>query len=243
VIRRLAMVAIVGQLLWLAFVVFGGLWEPGYSEVRDAVSFLGARTAEDPWIFNTVVAIVGLSAIALAAALWLDGPGGWRGRLGPLLISLTGLAQILDGFPFPADCRRTLDAGCEARELAGAVSWQHTAHGWAYFLGAIALLLSVFALAWRFRGDRRWRFGDSPWLGADRLALGLGVVAICFFAGLFFLTGNGSEDHYGVVQRLALLGGMAWIAGLALALLDLYGRRRFLGNVRKTTSQTGEETP
>ncbi len=239
----MAIIAILGQLVWLAFVIFGGLFEPGYSEIRDAVSFLGADTAAQPWIFNTVVAIVGLSAIALAAALLLDGPGGWRGRFGPLLIALTGLAQILDGFPFPADCRRTIDAGCEARELVGAVSWQHTAHGWIYFVGASALLLSVFALAWRFHGDRRWRFGESPWAGADRLALGLGILAIGFFAGLFFLTGNGTEDHYGVVQRLALLGGMAWIAMLALALLDLYGRRRFLGNVRKTTSQIGEETP
>lgn len=244
-IRRLAIIAIAGQLLWLAFVAFGGLWEPGYSEVRDAVSFLGARNAADPWIFDTVVAISGLSFIALAVALFLDGPRGLRGNLGPALIALTGLAQILAGFPFPADCRETIDAGCHAREVAGEVSWRHVAHGWAYFLGAIALLLSVFAMAWRFRGDRRWLLGraDSPWAGADRLSFALGVLAIVFFAGLFFVAGNEPDGHYGLVQRLALAAGTAWIAMLALALLDLYGRRRLFGSVRNTTSQTGEETP
>jgi hypothetical membrane protein len=230
-IRRLAIIAIVGQLIWLGFVLFGGLWEPGYSEVRDAVSFLGARNAADPWIFNTVVAISGVSFIALAVALALDAPSGLRGKLGPVLIGLTGIAQILAGFPFPADCRETIDAGCHAREVAGEVSWRHVAHGWAYFLGAIALALSVFAMSWRFHGDSRWRLGasTSPWAGADRLALALGVLAIVFFAVLFFITGNEPEGHYGLVQRLALLSGMSWIAVLALALLDLYGRQRLLG--------------
>lgn len=234
--RRLAIVALAGQLVWLTFVVLGGLWEPGYSEVRDAVSFLGARDAASPWVFNTVVAISGASLIALAIALALDGPRGLRGRLGPGLIAFTGLAQGLDGFPFPADCRRTIDAGCHARELAGELSWQHYAHGWTYFFGGAALLLSVFAMAWRFRGDPRWG-------RADLLTLAGGIVAIAIFGALFFFTDKGLEDHYGVAQRFALVSAVVWVGALALALLDLYGRRRFLGSVRKTTSQSGEETP
>lgn len=221
-IRRLAVLALAGQAIWLVFVAIGGLWEPGYSEIRDAVSFLGARTAADPWAFNAVVAISGLSVIGLAVALVLDGPGGWRGWLGPALIALTGLAQILAGFPFPADCRETIDAGCHARELAGDVSWRHVAHGWAYFDGACALLLSAFAMAWRFHGDERWR-------RADLLAFAAGISAIAIFSGLFFLTGNDAEGHYGLVQRLALAAGIGWIAALALGLLDLHGRRRLLG--------------
>ena len=202
--------------------MFGGLWEPGYSEIRDAVSFLGARDAASPWVFDTVVAISGLSVIALAAALMFDAPRNLRGRLGPLLIALTWLAQILDGFPFPADCRRTIDAGCHARELAGELSWQHYAHGWAYFVGGAALLLSVFAMAWRFRGDPRWG-------RADVLVFGAGIVAIIIFSALFFFTGKGFEGHYGLAQRFALAAAIVWVAALALGLLDLYGHRRFLG--------------
>jgi Protein of unknown function (DUF998) len=225
-IRRLAVAALAGQLVWLAFIALGGLWEPGYSEIRDAVSFLGARDAASPWVFDAVVAISGLSVIALVAALALDAPRGLRGRLGPALIAVTGLAQILDGFPFPADCRRTLDAGCHAREVAGELSWQHYAHGWAYFLGGAALLLSVFAMAWRFHYDPRWG-------RADAFAFVAGIVAIVIFGALFFFTGKGFEDHYGLAQRLALVSGMAWIVALALGLLDLYGHHRLMGRGRR----------
>jgi hypothetical protein len=153
---------------------------------------------------------------------------GW----GPTLIGLTGVAQILDGFPFPADCRRTIDAGCHAREIAGELSWQHYAHGWTYFFGGLAVLLSVFAMAWRFRGDPRW----EP---ADRIALAAGIVAVAILGTLFFFTGRGFEDQYGLAQRLALIAAIAWLATLALALLDLYGARPFLGREKRKGDFSG----
>jgi len=93
------------------------------------------------------------------------------------------------------------------------------AHGWAYFLGAIALLLSVFAMAWRFRGDRRWGW-------ADLLALWSGLLGLAIFAGLFFLTGNEMHGHYVLVQRLALAAGGIWVLALTVALLAIYGSDR-----------------
>jgi hypothetical protein len=218
-IRRLAIVSIAGQLVWIAIVVLAGLLEPGYSESRDAISFLGARTAARPWLFETGVAIWGASFVACAVALALDAPRTLRGWLGPGLIALTGLAQILDGFPFPADCRRTIDPGCHARELAGQVSWQHVAHGWTYLLGAVALELSVFAMAWRLRDDPRW--GRS-----GLLALGAGLFGLALFGGLFFAAGDGADGHYGLVQRLILAAGGIWVAALAIGLLAIYGRSR-----------------
>jgi len=215
-ISRLAIASLAGQLVWFAGVALAGLVEPGYSEQRDPVSALGAANAAHPWVFNLLVAIWGVSFIAAAAALWLEGPGGRRGRLGPALIAVTGLAQILAGFPFPADCRTTIDAWCEARELAGDLSWRHYAHIWAYFLGSVALLLSVFAMAWRFRGDRRWG-AFAP------LTLLAGLVAVAIVAGLFLVAGNGDagEGHYGVAQRFALVAGGFWIAALSIGLLAL----------------------
>lgn len=47
-IRGLAIGSIAGQLTWVVIVVVAGLLEPGYSEVRDAVSVLGARDATHP---------------------------------------------------------------------------------------------------------------------------------------------------------------------------------------------------
>jgi hypothetical protein len=77
-------------------------------------------------------------------------------------------------------------------------------------------------MAWRFHGDERWR-------RADLLAFGSGLAGLVIFGSLFFATGNGPDGHYGLVQRLALTAGIAWVAALALGLLDLYGRQRFLG--------------
>jgi uncharacterized protein DUF998 len=211
-IRRLAIASIAGQAAWVAIVVAAGLIEPGYSEIRDAVSVLGARDAAHPWLFDFGVAIWGTSLILAAAALVLDGPRGLRGWLGPGLIAFTGLAQILDGFPFPADCRWTIDATCRAREAAGQLSWQHYAHGLTYLLGAVALLLSVFAMAWRFHGDERWgRF--------DLFALAGGLLGMLIVGGLFLVAGNAPGGHYGLVQRFALAAGGFWVLALTAGLL------------------------
>jgi hypothetical membrane protein len=215
-IRRLAIASLAGQLAWFAGVSLAGLLEPGYSEVRDPVSALGAGNAAHPWVFDLLVAIWGASFIAAAAALWIEGPGGWRGRLGPALIAFTGLAQILAGFPFPSDCRTTIDAWCEAKEVAGDLSWRHYAHIWAYFLGSVSLLFSVFAMAWRFRGDRRWgRFAP--------LTLLAGLIAVAIVAGLFLVAGaeGAGDGSYGFAQRFALAAGGFWVAALSVGLLAL----------------------
>jgi hypothetical membrane protein len=216
-IRRLALASIAGQLAWVGLIVVAGLVEPGYSEMRDAVSVLGAEDAARPWLFDTGVAIWGGAFLCAATALMLDAPRSWRNWLGPGLIAFTGVAQILDGFPFPAECRWSIDATCRAREMAGELSWQHYAHGITYFLGAIALLASVFAMAWRIRGDPRW--GRS-----DLLALGSGLLGIAIFAVLFFAISNEVNGHYGLVQRLALAAGGIWVLALAVALLAIHGR-------------------
>lgn len=218
-IRWLAVGSVAGQAIWLVVAVAGGLLEPGYSEVRDAVSVLGARDAAHPWLFDVGVAIWGVAFIFAALALLLDSPASLRGPrrwLGPGLIAFTGIAQILDGFPFPADCRWTIDASCRAREMAGELSWQHYAHGITYFFGAIALQLSVFAMAWRMHGDERWgRF--------DLFALCAGPLGLLIFGGLFFVAGNEPGGHYGLVQRFALAAGGFWILTLTVGLLIVRG--------------------
>ena len=218
-IRRLALLSLAGQLIWIVTIAIAGAVEPGYSEARDAISFLGAETAARPWAFETAVAIWGLAFIAIAVALSLDAPKTLRGQLGPGLIGVTGVAMILVGFPFPAECRDTIDAGCEAREQAGNLSWRHYAHSWAYVIGADALLLSVFAMAWRFRGDERW--GPAALLTVGAAAIGVAIVV-----GLFFLADHGTDASYGLIQRLALGAGAFWVAALAGGLLYLHNDRQ-----------------
>jgi hypothetical protein len=217
-IRRLALFSLAGQLVWIVTIAVAGAVEPGYSEARDAISFLGAETAARPWVFEIAVAIWGLAFIAVAVALSLDAPKTLRGQLGPALIAVTGVAEILVGFPFPAECRDTIDAGCEARELAGQLSWQHEAHSWAYVIGADALLLSVFAMTWRFWGDKRW----GP---AGPLTLAAAAIGVVIIVGLFSLAEHGADASYGLIQRLALATGAFWVAALAVGLLIVHGRQ------------------
>lgn len=217
-IRWLAIGSIAGQLVWLAIAFVAGQIEPGYDPLRDALSALGAEDAARPWLFDSGVAIWGASFVAAAAALWLDAPPSLRGRLGPALIAFTGLTEILDGFPLPADCRRTIDPGCHARELAGEVSWRHVAHGWTFTFGVLALGLSVFAMAWRFHGDERWGL-------ADRLALAAGAIGVAIVAALFFAVSHEAGGRYGLFQRLALGAGAIWVLALCLGLLFVRGRR------------------
>lgn len=101
--------------------------------------------------------------------------------------------------------------------MAGELSWQHYSHGITYFFGAIALLASVFAMAWHFHGDERWG-------RADLLALGSGLLGIAVFGVLFFLIGNEVNGQHGLVQRIALAAGGIWVLALAVALLAIHGR-------------------
>jgi hypothetical protein len=129
----------------------------------------------------------------------------------------TGLTQILDGFPFPADCQKTIEASCYARDVAGELSWRDAAHGWIFFGGAIALQLSVFAIAWHTHGDKRWgRF--------DRFALFAGIAGLLIYSGLSLVGDNEPGGHYGLVQRLALAAGGLWVLILSLGLLVVRDR-------------------
>ena len=103
--------------------------------------------------------------------------------------------------------------------MAGELSWRHYAHGLAYFFGAVALQLSVFAMAWRFRGDSRW--GRS-----DLLAFYGGLIGLAIFSFLFFATENKVNGHYGIVQRLTLTAAMVWVGTLTVGLLAIHGRAR-----------------
>lgn len=140
-------------------------------------------------------------------------PGYSETRDAVSLLAICGLAQILVGFPFPADCQTTIDPACHARDLAGTLSWRHYAHGWTYFVGSAALMLSVFAMAWRFHRDRRW------WR-ADLLSLAAGLIGLAIWTALFFATDSSDLDaNYDLQQRLTLGAAAFWVAALSVGLL------------------------
>jgi len=211
-VRSLATATIGGQIIWLVTIAVAGAVEPEYDPARDAVGFLGARDSAHPWIFWIAVTFAGASCLALATALLLDNRVGWQAVTGPILIAFAGVVQVMNGFIWPVDCRGTIDAMCEARELRGDVSWQHVAHKHAFFRGSAALFISVFAMAWRFHGDPKWRQAWFATLAAGLLSVVMLIVAFHFFR-------EDPHNRFGLVQRIGLAAGGAWIIGLSLGLL------------------------
>ena len=91
-------------------------------------------------------------------------------------------------------------------------------------------MLSVFAMAWRFRGDHRW------WR-ADLLSLAAGLIGLAIWTALFFATDSSDLDaNYGLQQRLTLGAAAFWVGALAVGLL-VVGKRTT--GVEPATSSLG----
>jgi cytochrome bd-type quinol oxidase subunit 2 len=198
-IRALAAFGFAGQYLFSLSWLVGGLVQDGYSFRRQAISELGARTADHPWIVRLGISVWGLSVLAVAAALWLAAehlPRRRAVRAGAVLLGLAGLCIVLDGFPAPVDCMPDADRACEAREDAGSLSVRHYAHLWLGLAAHPLLVGTAVAVALGFRRHPRLGFlSPLAWLG---LLVGLAFVVA------FPLSGAGDAGDVGVNQRLQI---------------------------------------
>jgi hypothetical membrane protein len=104
-VRRLAILAIVGQAVFpITWLVAGGL-DQGYSHERQYVSELAGRHAEHPWIAALGIAALGLSWLALG-----DGDLSWRhyahgfvGWANQLMLAATPFALAAAALPRAPD--------------------------------------------------------------------------------------------------------------------------------------------
>jgi hypothetical protein len=197
-IRALAAFGFVGQYLFPLSWLVGGLIQDGYSFRHQAISELGARTADHAWIVRLGISVWGLSVLAVAAALWLAAehlPRPRAVRVGAVLLGLAGLFVVLDGFPAPLDCMPDADRACEALGDAGSLSVRHYAHVWLSLAAQPLLVGTAVAVAVGFRRDPRLGIiSPLAWLG---LLVGLAFVVA-------FLFGAGDADDAGLNQRLQI---------------------------------------
>ena len=107
---------------FVAGLLFGDLAQPdAFSPANDDISYLGAQTADQAWIYNQIAAnLNGLLILAFAWGLWRALGSGWLARLGVLGLAVLGVTRFLEGF-LRLDCR-SMDEGCEN------TSWQADAH-------------------------------------------------------------------------------------------------------------------
>lgn len=148
--RALALIVILGQVVFIAGWLVGGLIEgDGYSAMRHEISDLGAVTATHPWLARTTLLIGGLSTAAFGLVVIRSELGALAGWL--VALSLLGLDGIGDFF-FHVDCRRV--DGCSSTEATD--SWHGMLHLAVFAVSAIATIAAPFVLSRQMRGRAGW---------------------------------------------------------------------------------------
>ena len=213
-VRLLALIAVAGQLNFVAAWIVGGLVQPGYSTRDQAVSELFSRTADHPWVLW--IGLIGLVPSYLATAAILRrtlGPPGWAA----VALFLLAVPLVIVVLVSPLDCMTRGSAACSARVDAGEVSAAHDRHGLAAVALQLTLVATTFAVAFAVRGSRLMLW-----------ALGFGVLGVVTLLAVAATDGNG----YGVAQRATFGFVNLWVitvAGAAVAGLRGPGRANATG--------------
>ncbi len=176
--------------------IWGALAQPdAYSSADDALSDLGALTANKAWIFNQIGSnLTGILIILFGLGLWRALSPDVLGRIGAGAVMLMGLGIFVTGF-FPLDCRG-IDPGCTND------SWHSSAHKWDNrFLNAVAFAAPLI-LAFAFRRLPQWR---GLWL-PTLLVLPVSVAVGVLFSGI----GDGAAQRAGNIILVLWIGLLAW---------------------------------
>ena len=206
--RPLAWLALAAQPAFVVIWIVAGAVQPRYSHLDQPVSDLGASFARDPWLANAGIVLLGLSGLALAAALPRVLP---RGRAAAVLFALFAVCMIAVAF-LPLDCSLSLEA-CRDRVRAGDVPWQTSGHLWIGLAASVALMGTPFALAYALW--RRPAGGMAPPPVAIA-ALAAGGVGLAIAVVAFALRDVGGD---GVNERLQLLALHVWMGIVAVGIL------------------------
>src|SRR5919202_3191336 len=148
----------------VAFVTFNVGWIGGdvaqpraFSPADDDISYLGALTASNAWLYNQLAAnISGTLVVALGIGLWRALEPSRLGRVGAAALIAAGLGTFLDGI-FRLDCQ-PIDAGCSND------SWHSHAHKIESGFTVAATFVALLLLALAFRRIPHWRDSWLPTL-------------------------------------------------------------------------------
>lgn len=208
----LLLCGVVGPPLFVLVLLIEGATRPGYSAWRTDGSYLALSNQGWEQIANFLVC--GALCIAFAVGLQRLWRTGRASVWGPRLVGLFGLGLLIAGV-FVTDPGQGYPPGAPVN--AGL----HTVHGWIHGINGLLLFLVVlpaacFVLARRFAADpqhRRW--ATYSWLtGALILVIALPINTIVVPSAEYF----GLPVVEGLIQRIEITLGWAWIALSALQL-------------------------
>ncbi len=203
---------VIGPPLFFAVLLIEGATRPGYSAWRTDGSYLALSNQGWEQIANFIV--FGLLCIALAVGLRRIWRTGRASVWGPLLVGLFGLGLLIAGV-FVTDPGGGYPPGAPIN--GSPQTW----HGWVHGINGLLLFNVVlpaacFVLARRFAADPQNRlWATYSWMtGALILLISLPLGTI----GVPIAENAGFPVLDGLIQRVEIFIGWAWIALIALHL-------------------------
>jgi hypothetical protein len=180
---------------------------PAFSPARDDISYLGALTASNAWLYNQLAANAsGALLVILAVGLWQALRPSLLGRLGAAALAATGVGMFLDGL-FRLDCQ-PIDDACSND------SWHSHAHKIESGFTVGFTLAAILLLALAFRRVPSWRGSWLPTIAA--------IPAIFLANVAFSALGAGAATRAGTV---VVLGVFAFFGFRLLQHADQAGPR------------------
>jgi len=207
----LLLCGVIGPPLFFAVLLIEGATRPGYNAWRTDGSYLALSNQGWEQIANFIV--FGLLCIAFAVGLRRIWRTGRASVWGPLLVGLFGLGLLIAGV-FVTDPGGGYPPGAPIN--GSPQTW----HGWVHGINGLLLFNVVlpaacFVLARRFAADpqnRRW--ATYSWMSGALILL----ISIPSTIGMPIAEKAGFPVLDGLIQRVEIFIGWAWIALIALHL-------------------------
>jgi hypothetical protein len=208
-LRLSALCGCVAPVLFAGLVIVLGALEPGYDHRTQMMSVLGGVGGWRGAAFLAGGALTGLLLIPFAVGLHRgigEAPGGWRGRIGPILIGIAGVGMIGSAvFHCDQGCANVL----RAPTLAGRL------HMVFALLTGAPFALSPFFFLPRLARDERW--AKTRWFTLASGVLG-NIPGITMWVTFFTVRVRAWE---GVLQRLGVAFPLLWVEVMAIRLCQL----------------------
>jgi len=195
--RYLLLCGLIGPIILFSSTIILGLLFPGYDQVRDFISELGATDSPVMFYANVMFHVVGICFTAFGLGLFRLIKGHWSGRFGAVVFMIAGLFFTAIGlFPCPP--------GCEDASLR--VMHDIASEGSMY----IALLGIIFTA---FYGVKEGIFSKK---GTDWKWLVFVLAVALIFGSLGYTYPTLDQTNYGgLVQKAMLFTGFGFMAVMA----------------------------
>lgn len=214
-LRRLALVGIIGPIVWWLLIVFNGAITPGYSHISDFISTLGAVGAPYATIQTLNFAVFGGAILALTLGIhaWFD--TGRRPRIGTVLLGIFGVGVLFAGV-FPENPAAPESPTNILHNLVSTIAFLAG-------IGGVSLTSSLT------RSDDRW-----PSYRFELMAT-IAIVSVTFVVFMYSIFGD--YGFVGLTQRVFIGAMSLWIV------LQSYRLYRLVGSPEPREPEKGPEVP